>query len=696
MAKAKEEKQEKNELDILIDKYGEGSFITGDKLKDYAHGIVSVSPKLNLILGGGIPGGSVVTLAGPPKIGKALWKESLVMTPNGPQKICNIKNGDIVSTPDGITSKVIGVYPQGKIELFKITFSDGDSSICSLDHLWSVKSRHKKQNDILTTKQIIDSGLYIENGKRNKWFIQLPVYTYYNTQDIPINPYLLGLLLGDGCITTKSIRFFNIDKQIIKDINKVLPDGYILKKTKENKCGYRINCNSNINTLRVLLDKLSLYGCNSHSKFIPDCYKYNSKEIRLDIIRGLMDTDGSAGKKGSIECTTTSIRMANDIKEIIESLGGICRIIPRYTKCNGKKFLSYRCNIRHQNNKQFFNLKRKIVRARKRSKGILMRSIKSIEPYIKDDAICIKIENPNGLFMTNNHIVTHNSVTSLTIAANAQKQGRKVFYCNIEGRIKERDLAGIHGLDQEKLVIIRSHRNPDGTSRIMVAHEYLDCVEVIANTVPGAVIIVDSISQLLTEGEKTGNLEDSAYAPGAKLMSSLCKRLCNVISVNDIILIGILHITANFARFGKNTSITGGNKIKYACDVGLVCTKFSYLKEGGKEDDNDDGGIAYGQKVHWVTTSTALNAAPCQSTDSIIRYGMGIDHVAELVQLGVDLGFITKRGSWFIMSYMEDKVENYDKSNYTIQGELNLINRIRDNKEEYDILEKCVNEMILK
>ena len=278
------------------------------------------------------------------------------------------------------------------------------------------------------------------------------------------------------------------------------------------------------------------------------------------------------------------------------------------------------------------------------------------------------------------------TVTSLTIAANGQKQNRPTFYINIEGRIKERDLKGIKGLDPQKLKIIRSYRAQDGTTKIMVAHEYLDCVEYIANTYPGAIIIVDSISQLVTEGERSGALEDGAYAPGAKLMSALCKRICNVISVNDIIIIGILHITANFARFGKNTSITGGNKIKYACDVGLVCTKVTYLKEGGKEEE-EEGGVVYGQKVKWITTSTALNAAPCQSTESIIKYGIGIDNVAEIVQLGIDLGFITKGGSWFNLAFMGDKAEK-------VQGELNLINRIKDSQEEYDLLEKSINEMI--
>lgn len=279
------------------------------------------------------------------------------------------------------------------------------------------------------------------------------------------------------------------------------------------------------------------------------------------------------------------------------------------------------------------------------------------------------------------------TVTTLHILGKAQLAGRDVYYINVEGRIKQRDLDGIACLDKSKLHIVRSYRNSDGQTHIFSAEEFLTIVETIAKTRPGSVIVVDSISQLVTSGEMIDDIEKQSRAPGAQLMSRLCRKLSNVIPVNDIILIGILHVVANTSGYGKTTSVTGGNKIRYAMDIGLECKKYTIIREGGEDT------IPIGQEVEWQTTSTAF-APPGQKTTSFITYGVGIDELREIVELGVEFGIIHQGGAWFTMSYMEDIVGNFDVKQYRVQGKANLMKRLKENKEEREALEKAFYDMI--
>lgn len=305
------------------------------------------------------------------------------------------------------------------------------------------------------------------------------------------------------------------------------------------------------------------------------------------------------------------------------------------------------------------------------------------------------------------------TVTALYVGAKGQKQGRPLYYINIEGRIKPRDLDGIKGLDQPAMTIVRSYRDDEhNTSRILTAEEFLEAVEWIAHNVPRAVIIIDSISQLATSKEMGGDMGDKFYAPGTALLAQLTKKLANVIPVNDIVLIGIQHVTANFNMQGRKTTVTGGNKFKYAADIALECKFFKFLREGSakkKDGEEDDGtGKPYGQEVNWVTTCTAF-APPGMTAVSTIRYGIGIDEVVEMGQVGVELGFISRSGAWYYPTYlldvMPDKYQEVNKakegkppkmeSNIPgLQGEANLIKWLNENAEEYAALEKSLGDML--
>jgi RecA/RadA recombinase len=146
------------------------------------------------------------------------------------------------------------------------------------------------------------------------------------------------------------------------------------------------------------------------------------------------------------------------------------------------------------------------------------------------------------------------TTTSLDFAANAQKpeygsgsykDGRMVYYLNIEGRLKKRDLEGIPGLNLEKFDVIGSQ-----TGKILRAEEYLQIAERIINQEPGCVVIIDSYSALCTEAEITSDMDKMQRADGAKLLAKFCRKVANVIPVNKNIVIGITHLMGNPTGYG--------------------------------------------------------------------------------------------------------------------------------------------------
>jgi len=269
------------------------------------------------------------------------------------------------------------------------------------------------------------------------------------------------------------------------------------------------------------------------------------------------------------------------------------------------------------------------------------------------------------------------TIKCLHILGKAQKIGRPTYYINAEGRIKERDIKGIACLDITKLNIVRSYRTEE-ESKIFSAEEFLQVVEYIIHNVPGAVIVIDSVSQLATTTELEKDIGEVSRAPGAVLMAQFCKKVSNVIPVNDIILIGILHFIANTSGFGKSLYVSGGNKIRYAMDIGMECNKFTFRHQDGK----DDGPIV-GQDVYWTTSCAAL-APPVRQCRSIIEYGIGVDELAELVTLGVEYGFIEQKGAWYTIKSSGEK----------FQGINNLTIAIRNDAKLADTLHKNVYELL--
>ncbi len=417
-------------------------------------------------------------------LGKAEFIENRVFTPNGRKQFKELKIGDRIIGSDGKPTEVVGVFPQGKKKLYRVGFNDGCSILVGGEHLWKVASRNEGRWIVLSTEQMLDTKIEIAlngrdwNAKRpykiktyfkepngnNKW--QIPLLSspieFMPTHPPPIDPYFLGVLLGDGSLG------INLSLEVHKDDFEELLSGAIFTErlpiANKRKAGFG-------KLLRSELKGLELDGKYSKQKFVPDIYKYGSLETRLAILQGLMDTDGhcmsSKQKKGfqGTEFCSVSNRLASDLCEIVESLGGIARLKTKektsYTY-KGKKLFgqrAYRVNVKLPAGMNPFRLKRKADLYKAPQKYHVARYISDIKYECEADAICIAVNSADQLYVTEHAIVTHNTVSSLAYIATAQSTFPVLVVARLStliqwGREIERFVA-VNGKYTPRIIMIR-------------------------------------------------------------------------------------------------------------------------------------------------------------------------------------------------------------------------------------------------
>jgi recombination protein RecA len=260
----------------------------------------------------------------------------------------------------------------------------------------------------------------------------------------------------------------------------------------------------------------------------------------------------------------------------------------------------------------------------------------------------------------------------LHIAAKAQKLGYKIYYSNIEGRIKPRDLEGITGLDfkdTKKFEMIDSV-----SGNILDGEDYLDILMEKVRTEQKCVFIEDSVSQLCSSGRKEGSVGDRFRDDMPAMLASVTKQACNILPITNNILIFITHIIANQGGHGPAQSVeASGFKIQYQADVKLKATY---------KEDYSVGETSLGQLVHWQCDTSALGP-PNGKTVSLLRYGEGIDEYYDLLSVCCDIGLVTKAGSWISMPDGQ-KVQGMEKAR----------TYLKENPKVYQLLIEKFNEMI--
>ena len=359
--------------------------------------------------------------------GKAEPLDSLIKVPNGWLKMGQMEIGTEVIAKDGTTTTVNGVFPQGLKEIFKITFADGRSAECCADHLWKVYIGGKQYPIVPRIISTLELIKWLETKTySNLLWVDLIDSEQNADVELPIDPYLLGVFLGDGC-SRGSPDITTPDTFIIDEISKVVPSECMISKgysrkintiTGEDCYTYGIvkKPDSKVNTFTKKLIEMKLYNKLSYDKFIPEIYLHASTKQRLHLLQGLLDTDGFIGKNGSISFSSSSEMLSRGVQYLVRSLGGIAKLstrIPHYTylgqRLTGR--LDFRIHIRYKKQSELFRLPKKKIRTNDINQyaSILKNRIETIESIGFKEAQCISIKHPEHLYVTDQFIVTHNS-----------------------------------------------------------------------------------------------------------------------------------------------------------------------------------------------------------------------------------------------------------------------------------------------
>ena len=394
----------------------------------------------------------IIIFSAPTGSGKAVLDNTLIPVTDARHyvQIKDIKVGDLVYNRLGTPVKVLGVYSQGKKDVYRVQFNDGRYLDCCKDHLFSYytqdqkkKYTHGKYNtspkfNVSTVEELLNSGIgYDKKGGRLelKYWIPNNQPVEREEQNYSLNPYVLGVLIGDGCLTHHQLTISSADEEIIEKVSSLLGVENVIKRNSAHNYNWTFVDSDRtshegrtrlVQTVDVLSEVRELVNTHSYEKFIPDLYKYGSIEQRYELLQGLFDTDGFVDKlRARVKFSTTSKQLVGDIQEVLWSLGISSTVEIDNRLSEHHKHVCYTIYVRtsFQIKKKLFTLPRKLnniidyeeyhKNTNKKIRCYDFIGIQSIEKLDgQEDMTCICVDDEEHLYqVSNQHIVTHNSST---------------------------------------------------------------------------------------------------------------------------------------------------------------------------------------------------------------------------------------------------------------------------------------------
>ncbi len=396
-----------------------------------------------------------------------------VLTPSGFRPIGELRVGDLVIGSDGQPTEVLGVYPQGFKEIYRVSTQDGSSTLASGDHLWSVYTRADRRRGkpprVLQTKEMIGNLRAAHYHRYELPLLSAPVR--FAARPVPLDPYALGLLLGDGCVTCSTTpSFATSDPELAEALGRLIPGIELRRKTDVDYVLNRVRgaVSTRENPVTGVLRRLGLAGARSDTKFIPTEYLLNSPDVRLAVLQGLFDSDGGPvtqqGRTCRIKFTTVSDRLRDDVVFLVQSLGGV--VYQRTRVAAGRKpGLAHGQAVHHRSDAHTldlrlpagivpFRLARKAAKYDATGDGRPMRFVDRIEPAGTEEAVCIQVAAADSLYVTEEFLLTHNTLNNAFIvldeAQNTTPEQMKMFLTRlgfgskivVTGDITQVDLPG--------------------------------------------------------------------------------------------------------------------------------------------------------------------------------------------------------------------------------------------------------------
>jgi phosphate starvation-inducible PhoH-like protein len=384
--------------------------------------------------------------------GRAQPVDRRVLTPWGWRKIGELEVGDLVIGSNGRPTLVLGVYLQGRREVFTVRAQDGAATRCCAEHLWFVTTpddrKHGKRGRVVTTQDMVGR---LRRHHQHRFELPVVAPVEFEQKPVPMDPYAFGLLLGDGCLTTSTTpSFATSDPELAQALANALDGIELVRKSRVDYVLARAGRPRGplTNPVTARLREMRLAGTRSTTKFVPLDYLLNGPSVRLAVLQGLLDTDGGSvtqrGRSCRIQFTTCSPRLSDDVVFLVRSLGGVA--YTRVRPADGRKpglaagrqvdrADSYVLDIRLPPGVEPFRLERKRARYEAFGAGGPMRFVESIEPAGEADTVCIQVSADDSLYVTDDFLVTHNTLNSSFIicdeAQNTTPEQMKMFLTRI-------------------------------------------------------------------------------------------------------------------------------------------------------------------------------------------------------------------------------------------------------------------------
>jgi hypothetical protein len=358
-------------------------------------------------------------------MGRQLSLEIDIPTPSGFIKLRDLKENDELFDENGNICRVTKLHPINfSPEAYRITFDDDTTVDACAEHLWLTHTKRDRLNTnsfkvgltpnmpipkIKNTKQIFETLRY---GKESNHSIPNCKPLNYPEKDLPLDPYLLGLWLGDGC---QAGHIESADPEIFSNYSHhVIPSSLVPRITSFSKvpsrsAAYRIDGLTNKLTLLKQLKNTHNKKGQWYNKHIPDIYMRGSFDQRLALLQGLLDTDGHVDKLGNVEFVQVRENLARQVLELVLSLGIKAKI---YKRESWRYDVQYKdkYRVRFMTTLPVFRMKRKLANIKNISKKAHQRFIVDVKPIPSIPMRCITVDSSSRLYLiTKQCIPTHNT-----------------------------------------------------------------------------------------------------------------------------------------------------------------------------------------------------------------------------------------------------------------------------------------------
>ncbi len=673
-------------------KHGQDTVILGSDVTQRMPRFPTGSLGLDAILGGGWPGNTWSELVGESSHGKALDTDTPIPTPKGWTSMGEISVGDSVFDEEGNPCTVtFATGVQHGRPCYEVLFSDGSTIVADADHRWWV---HRKDSGgrrsstpvVVTTEEMLSAGVRVR-GEYRRFHVPLTSPVSYPSQELPIDPYILGLWLGDG--SSASARFSVGDQDLEEFRTQVTKSGYYVlgEHRYRGRTAWEVTVSSRAHSSKggrkedrdqSLCAQLRIHGF-LNNKHIPSAYRIGDVGQRLALLQGLMDSDGSVSR-GQHEFTSTRWGLAEGVREVLSSLGIKSSLVTDNALLEGR-VIGPRYRVLFYTDLSVFRFQRKAEGAQASGRSMKYRAVESITPVSSRPVRCITVDSPNHVYLAGHqYIPTHNTAVAFkTLAANQDANPDfTAVWVAAEEFVPE--YAEMCGVDLSRLVLVETN---------IMEHAFDSVLKFASSrTVDG--IILDSLPALVPLPEDEADMDKASVGRGAlvtnkffrKIGSSMKRSLTEAdrpifgLVINQYRMkIGVMH--------GDPRTTVGGEGKNYS-----YFSRVEVKRDGWIEVGKGDQKRKVGQSIRLRTTKN--KTAPSQQTAFVDFYfGPGgdclpgdYDFGRELVNLAHHYDILDRSGSWF--SFAGQKWQGAEAVADAIRQDIDL--REAMDKEVRDVL----------